>query len=202
MSSAPPPPPGPPPPYAPEPYQPYEQQPPPKRNTGVILLVVGACAVALGLIATALVLTLGAGDGPVRPARPLLIQRVTAVSPGGCPAGGGTGAPSADGKTCYELEPGLTISEFAKVDVVAPDNGVGWTIDLTLQPADRDAFGRLTTLVYRLPEPRNQLAILIDGAVISAPAVQEPITGGHVRIAGPFSKDEAHRLADQLAGRS
>lgn len=71
-----------------------------------------------------------------------------------------------------------------------------------LRPADRATFGRLTTQVYGQQQPRNQLALVLDGKVLSAPTVQQPILGGRLSIAGPFTKAEANRLADELAGHS
>ena len=44
-------------------------------------------------------------------------------------------------------------------------------------------------------------AILVDGALISAPTIQSPITGGTAMITGRFSEDEAQRIADGIAGR-
>jgi len=44
----------------------------------------------------------------------------------------------------------------------------------------------------------KQLAILLDNQVVSAPVVQEEITGGSARITGEFTIDEAKNLAIQL----
>ena len=47
--------------------------------------------------------------------------------------------------------------------------------------------------------PLNQLAIVLNGAVVSAPAVQEPISGGVLQITGSFTQEEAEALAASLA---
>lgn len=44
----------------------------------------------------------------------------------------------------------------------------------------------------------KQLAIVLDGVVISAPVVQERITGGNAQISGRFSAEEASRLSIML----
>lgn len=44
----------------------------------------------------------------------------------------------------------------------------------------------------------RQIAIVLDGVVISAPVVQERITGGHAQISGRFSPAEASRLSIML----
>lgn len=44
----------------------------------------------------------------------------------------------------------------------------------------------------------RQVAIVLDGVVISAPVVQERISGGEAQISGRFTTDEAQRLAIML----
>ncbi len=47
------------------------------------------------------------------------------------------------------------------------------------------------------------LAIIVNGKIISAPTVEEPIKNGSVVIRGLFSKQEAQRIADAInAGAS
>lgn len=44
----------------------------------------------------------------------------------------------------------------------------------------------------------RQIAMVLDGVVISAPRVNEPISGGRAQISGNFSSDEARNLAIML----
>ena len=44
----------------------------------------------------------------------------------------------------------------------------------------------------------KQLPIVLDNVVVSAPNVQEQITGGNAQITGNFTVDEAKQLAVQL----
>jgi protein-export membrane protein SecD len=73
--------------------------------------------------------------------------------------------------------------------------GQGWTIDFTLTPAGSGEFADVTT---RLSASGDQLAIVVDREVISAPTVDEPITGGSGIISGTFTENRAKDLATQL----
>lgn len=44
----------------------------------------------------------------------------------------------------------------------------------------------------------KQLAIFVDGALISSPTIQEAITGGEAVIAGNFTVEEANQLVTDL----
>jgi SecD-like export protein len=170
-----------------------------RNNTTVIVVIALAVVVATVLVTTAIMLSPGKHDDPARSSRSLLIQQVTALSQGGCGGGGGAGVPSLDGTTCYQLAAGLTISQFEKVDVVTSSSG-NWAILIYLLPPDAVGFERLTTRVYQEAPPRNQLALVVNGKVISAPTVQQPILGGKVQVEGGFTRDAAKRIADQLDG--
>ena len=56
-----------------------------------------------------------------------------------------------------------------------------------------DLFGNITR-----DNVGEQLAIFLDGAIMSAPVINEPITGGQAIISGGFSADEAKALAENL----
>lgn len=66
----------------------------------------------------------------------------------------------------------------------------GPKIDLKLDPAATKAFADLTRAEIGKP-----IAMVLDGAVLSAPVVRDAITGGQVQITGRFEKREAERLA-------
>jgi preprotein translocase subunit SecD len=73
--------------------------------------------------------------------------------------------------------------------------GQGWTIDFTLTDDGAAAFGDVTT---RLAGSGGSLAIVVDREVISAPTVNEPITGNTAQITGSFTETRAKDLATQL----
>lgn len=60
-----------------------------------------------------------------------------------------------------------------------------------------DASGTATwaTVTTRNATTQGRIAILLDRRVVSAPAVQEAITGGETRISGSFTADDARQLA-------
>ncbi len=71
--------------------------------------------------------------------------------------------------------------------------GTGWQIDFTLTEEGASTFAEVTErLVGR------QLAIVVDNEVVSAPTVQDAITGGNGVITGSFTKTRAQDLATQL----
>jgi preprotein translocase subunit SecD len=69
----------------------------------------------------------------------------------------------------------------------------GWQIDFTLTSSGATTFGDVTTRLVN-----KQLAIVVDNVVISAPTIDEPITGGSGVITGSFTKSRAQDLATQL----
>jgi preprotein translocase subunit SecD len=69
----------------------------------------------------------------------------------------------------------------------------GWKIDFTLTSSGGTTFGDVTTRLVG-----KQLAIVVDNVVISAPTIDEPITGGSGVITGSFTKARAQDLATQL----
>lgn len=66
-------------------------------------------------------------------------------------------------------------------------------VALTFDAEGARALARLTRR-YR----GNRMAIVLDGTVITAPNIREPITGGGMIISGNFTTDEAQRLAASL----
>jgi preprotein translocase subunit SecD len=89
-------------------------------------------------------------------------------------------------------------------------SGTQWQVNLSLDSAGAKAFGDLTTAMYNQygqtsqqvqgqPPPRDLLAVVLDGEVVSAPAInQGPITGGQAQITGNFTQQSATQLANQL----
>ena len=59
-------------------------------------------------------------------------------------------------------------------------------------------FATSTQSLSAQQAPNDQFAIVLDGVVISAPSVNEPILGGSAVISGSFTADEARALAQVL----
>ena len=100
-----------------------------------------------------------------------------------------------DGATKFRLRPvELTGDAIDRASAVF-ESAEGWIIDFTLTDAGSATFADVTT---RLDQSGAALAIVVDRQVISAPTVQDPITGGSGRISGNFTENRAKDLATQL----
>lgn len=104
------------------------------------------------------------------------------------------------GLTKYILGPaevlGRQISEAsAGLDT---QSGSAWFVSLTFNSEGTAAFSAVTSRVTSLPEPNNQLAIVLDGLVVSAPRINEAIPSGTAQITGSFTQLEARDLANVL----
>jgi preprotein translocase subunit SecD len=76
-----------------------------------------------------------------------------------------------------------------------PQNQLDWVVDLSFDSSARKTFGEVT---QQLAGTGEQFAIVLDGQVISAPTVNQPILGGNAQITGNFSQAEAQSLANSL----
>lgn len=83
-------------------------------------------------------------------------------------------------------------------------SGSGWGVTATLLPGSsgQDVWNTLATECFNATAscPTRQLAIELDGEVISAPTVQQAEFTGSVQITGSFTEAEAENLADVLNG--
>jgi SecD/SecF fusion protein len=66
-------------------------------------------------------------------------------------------------------------------------------VQITMNGEGSDHWLKMTTV-----NQGRQIAMVIDGAVYSAPYVQEPISGGSTQITGNFTKEEIKELAALL----
>jgi preprotein translocase subunit SecD len=66
-------------------------------------------------------------------------------------------------------------------------------VSITFDQAGGAKFARLTTENVGKP-----FAIVLDGKILSAPNIQEPILGGQARISGSFTTESANQLAISL----
>ncbi len=76
-----------------------------------------------------------------------------------------------------------------------PQKGVGWEVTLGF---DGDATKTFATVSRALVGNGGQFAIVLDGEVLSAPTVNEPILDGRASISGDFTQSEARSLANSL----
>ena len=90
----------------------------------------------------------------------------------------------------------------ASANLASNSQGVttgGWEVDLTFTGSGRSKFADTTRRLAALQDPQNRFGIVLDGLVVSAPALNNgPITGGQAQITGSFSQQEASNLANVL----
>lgn len=103
----------------------------------------------------------------------------------------------------YLLGPAEATGEVFSNDASAQIDRGAWVVVAQLNdgPAGEDLWNALSTKCFEGGEecPTKQIAIILDGEVISAPVVQTPtFTGGSVQISGDFSESEATDLAKIL----
>lgn len=187
-----------PPPYPPSPYPP--PVPPGRRGSGPLILGLAGGAVLLVLLAVAgavVVRSNGSSHHTVRGT--LQLRKVLAVTPSACPAGDAGRVTSVKADACYQLGDGMTVTKVKDARLVPPDASrgqTGYSVEIAFQPQDAARFGTLSGEVAREQPPRNQLAIVVDGKVSSAPTVAEAITGGKISIAGAFTRKDAQHYVD------
>jgi preprotein translocase subunit SecD len=84
-----------------------------------------------------------------------------------------------------------------------------WQVNLTMNGAGASAFSALTSHLYSTYYTAGQsgdensaildeVAIALDGNVVSAPQIQGAIPGGNAQITGSFTQQQATQLQDQL----
>ncbi|GAA1736811.1 protein translocase subunit SecD [Isoptericola hypogeus] len=126
--------------------------------------------------------------------------------------GGGGDDPNAvlvtcaeDGTLKYVLGPmeidGTHISSASSGLMAGPNGTVTneWGVTLDFDDEGAAEFRETTERLITLEPPRDQFAIVLDGLVVSAPQVENPITNGQAQISGSFTRESAATLANQLS---
>lgn len=113
---------------------------------------------------------------------------------------------SDDGTMVYLLGPsvisGADLADASSGPTVNPQTGVptgGYQVNLQMKGGEpTTAYAAISAFMVPLPEPRNQLAVVLDNKVVSAPRFEGAIPNGQAQITGNFTADSAKALADQL----
>jgi preprotein translocase subunit SecD len=79
-----------------------------------------------------------------------------------------------------------------------PQNELSWVVTLSFDSLGGSLFSSATTTLAGATSPTNQFAIVLDGKVISAPSVSNPIPDGSAIIQGSFNQSSATNLANVL----
>ena len=105
-----------------------------------------------------------------------------------------------DGSARYILGPAEVLGTQVKKATAAIDQqgSGGWYVALDFNKEGTTKFGAITQRVVSLTAPQNQVAIVLDGLVVSAPRIISAIIGGSAQITGDFTQQEASDLANVL----
>jgi preprotein translocase subunit SecD len=95
-------------------------------------------------------------------------------------------------------------SQIKSASATPQQSSTFWQTNINFNGAGAKAFGDLTTQMYnqygKSASPLDDLAVVLDGQVISFPAInQGPIVGGSAEIFGNFSQADATNLANVLS---
>ncbi|HKJ11785.1 MAG TPA: protein translocase subunit SecD [Ornithinimicrobium sp.] len=73
-------------------------------------------------------------------------------------------------------------------------------VALDLDSQGGDKFAEITARLFQYPQgqAQNRFAIVLDGSAITAPGINEPISGGQASITGDFTMETAEILANQI----
>ncbi|ROS74579.1 protein translocase subunit SecD [Cellulomonas sp. PhB143] len=108
-----------------------------------------------------------------------------------------------DGTAKYILGP----VEIAGTEIDSATSGIRqqngastgeYVVNIKFTSKGTEEFADSTQRLYGLPAPQNAFAMVLDGKVISAPTVNEPIPNGQAEISGNFTRDTSATLANQL----
>jgi preprotein translocase subunit SecD len=98
-----------------------------------------------------------------------------------------------DGTEKYVLGPSfLEGTEIESAQAAPNPQGVGYVVSLTFESRGAQIWGEYTT-----NNVGKQVAFTLDGEVVSAPAINQPIFGA-TQIEGQFNRDDAEQLAGVL----
>lgn len=77
----------------------------------------------------------------------------------------------------------------------APSYSAYWSVYVDFTTEASDAFQAATEAAVG-----SEIAIIVEGHIVSSPTVAEPITNGSVVLTGSFTKTQARSLASNLSG--
>ena len=92
-------------------------------------------------------------------------------------------------------ETGVVHATAQREGPYAPSYSANWSVYINLTAEAADAFQAATEAAVG-----SQIAIIVEGRVVSSPTVAAPITSGNVVITGSFTKTQARSLASNLSG--
>ncbi|MEO6087867.1 MAG: protein translocase subunit SecD [Umezawaea sp.] len=105
--------------------------------------------------------------------------------------------PAPDDKTTkaddFSLYTRLTGEDINNATSGSDPQGAGFVVSLDFKGDGGSKWGKFTTA-----NTQQQVAVVLDSQVVSAPNINEPILGGNTQISGTFTQKEADQLANVL----
>ncbi|MDH2387287.1 hypothetical protein QCN29_00490 [Streptomyces sp. HNM0663] len=99
----------------------------------------------------------------------------------------------------YLLGPAaLDGSGISSAEAVLDAQFGGWIVQLDFNAEGTRKFADITGDLAVRTAPQNRFAIVLDGEVVSAPAVTQRLPGGKAQISGKFTRGSAEELAATL----
>ena len=92
---------------------------------------------------------------------------------------------------------GAAIVDAGDVSAAARLEGTSGEVSVALTPDGSDALAEATRVAASAASPGNRIAIVVNGRVVSAPVVQQPITSGQIIVVG-LTGSGARLLSMQL----
>lgn len=141
--------------------------------------------VSLSLVLASLV---DAAEAELPAPRPFELHRVSSRESPGMVA-----VPSPQGPTQLYMEKTVLMDETSLKSAKASKGRNTWEVQVTLTAAGAKLLQAITT-----KNVGEQIGIVCNGNLISAPRINEPIPGGSVIISGSFDQAAAEDLAAKL----
>jgi hypothetical protein len=97
-------------------------------------------------------------------------------------------------------ETGVVHATAQREGPYAPSYSAYWSVYIDLTAEAAEAFQAATEAAVVSLDPQNQIAIIVEGRIVSSPTVAAPITSGNVVLTASFTKTQARSLASSLSG--
>jgi preprotein translocase subunit SecD len=103
-----------------------------------------------------------------------------------------------DGTLAYNVAGTDLLGSSIEEAIALVGQGGRWEVNLVLDSEGADKFEAITAAAVQFPngDPRNQVAIVLDGIVITSPAVNQAISGGSAVITMGAGEDNEAQAQD------
>lgn len=98
----------------------------------------------------------------------------------------------------YRLEPAAWAGTVTSAEAEIPHLDVQWVLNVDLPGDGATALAEFTT---EHAGDGTELALLLDGGLLSTTVANAPITDGKFQLVGGYTEKAAQELADRLTGR-